>query len=99
MDKVTKRLAEKQLWDQVVFNEEVWAPSSEIKEGLQLSIRIMDYHKFSNSKTFWRTTLKDENYKDFVPVVVHVNYHPEKWERMRAIWQYYVDGDKDKIKK
>ena len=26
--------------------------------------------------------------------MVHVNYHPDKWERMKAIWAYFVDGKK-----
>lgn len=25
---------------------------------------------------------------------VHVNYHPEKAERLEAVFRYYVEGDK-----
>lgn len=27
------------------------------------------------------------------PVMIHVNYHPDKFERMKAIVKYFVDGD------
>ena len=27
------------------------------------------------------------------PIVVHVNYHPDKWERMKAVVQRWVTGD------
>lgn len=26
-------------------------------------------------------------------IVVHVNYHPEKWERMKAVISKWVNGD------
>eukprot|EP01025_Chloroclados_australasicus_P033994 TRINITY_DN3479_c0_g3_i5.p2 TRINITY_DN3479_c0_g3~~TRINITY_DN3479_c0_g3_i5.p2 ORF type:complete len:213 (-),score=11.02 TRINITY_DN3479_c0_g3_i5:369-986(-) len=97
MDRIATRLAEQKLWDQDVFNEEIWTPTSEIKQGSKLSVRVMDIYNFSNSKTFFRTTIKDQQYKDFVPVVVHINYHPEKWDRMQAIWMYYVEGKKDRL--
>ena len=28
-----------------------------------------------------------------MPVMIHVNYHPDKYERMVAIIKRYVDGD------
>lgn len=27
------------------------------------------------------------------PVTVHINYHPDKNERQRAVMKYYIDGD------
>lgn len=35
----------------------------------------------------------DPRYDDHVPVMVHVNYHPDKHPRMLAIVKRYVDGD------
>jgi hypothetical protein len=28
-----------------------------------------------------------------VPVMVHVNYHPDKFERLQSVWKKYVEGD------
>ena len=27
------------------------------------------------------------------PVTVHINYHPDKNERQRAVMKYFIDGD------
>ena len=27
------------------------------------------------------------------PAMVHINYHPDKFERMRAVFAYYLNGD------
>ena len=35
----------------------------------------------------------DPRYDDHVPVMVHVNYHPDKHPRMLAIVKRYVTGD------
>jgi arabinosyltransferase len=31
------------------------------------------------------------------PVMVHVNYHPDKGERMKGIIEYFATGDVDAI--
>ncbi len=36
----------------------------------------------------------EPRYERLVPVMVHVNYHPNKQERMRAIWAAYITGDR-----
>eukprot|EP00798_Chlamydomonas_sp_ICE-L_P019066 gene19066-25670_t len=28
-----------------------------------------------------------------MPAIVHVNYHPDKRKRMKAVFKYYIDGD------
>ena len=33
------------------------------------------------------------------PVTVHINYHPDKTERQRAVMKYYLDGDDHALEK
>lgn len=35
----------------------------------------------------------EAQYANHVPVMVHVNYHPDKFARMQSIWARYVEGD------
>jgi hypothetical protein len=28
----------------------------------------------------------DAQYSNYVPVMIHVNYHPDKFQRMQSIW-------------
>lgn len=30
--------------------------------------------------------------------MVHINYHPDKFERMRAVFAYYLNGDAHALK-
>ena len=30
-----------------------------------------------------------------LPVMVHMNYHPDKHKRMLCVWERYVEGRKD----
>ena len=53
---------------------------------------MMDLHKFMNSKTLFKHLR--HNAPAFAasrPVMVHVNYHPNKFERMQAVEAHYVD--------
>ena len=94
LDRVTARLAKTKAWDQAVFNEELWFPSHPDYDGLHASRRVMDYYKFMNSKVLFRQVRKDGRFSTHVPVTIHVNYHPDKYQRMLAIIEYYVKGDK-----
>jgi len=93
MDRITDRLMREQAWDQAVFNEEVWKPSSNDYKRSGVSLRIMNIYDFVNSKTLFRTMRYEKQFEDHVPVMVHVNYHPDKFARMQSIWAHYVDGD------
>ena len=64
----------------------------------------MDIYKFVNSKTFFCFMRKASNfkrrYRPVKPVMIHVNYHPDKFERLKAIRAFYqegVDGALDKF--
>mmetsp|Transcript_22664 Transcript_22664/g.70384 ORF Transcript_22664/g.70384 Transcript_22664/m.70384 type:complete len:412 (+) Transcript_22664:55-1290(+) len=92
MDRITARLEKEKAWDQAVFNEEIFYPSHDEYKASTIVARIMNIHKFMNSKTLFKYYRKDWRLKDKKPVMVHVNYHPDKWPRMQAIEKKWVDG-------
>ncbi|CAN6896329.1 unnamed protein product [Brassica oleracea] len=98
LDRVAERLSKAKLWDQAVFNEELFYPSRPEYVGLHASKRVMDMYEFMNSKVLFKTVRKDEEMKKKVrPVIVHVNYHPDKLNRMRAVVEFYVNGKQDAL--
>ena len=99
LDRVTTRLAKEKAWDQAVFNEELFFPSHPGYEGLHASKRVMDYYLFMNSKLMFTKIRKDPSFDNFVPVSLHVNYHPDKYERMVALVEYFTKGKKDALKR
>lgn len=98
LDRVTTRLSKEKAWDQAVFNEELFFPSHPGYEGLHASKRAMDYYLFMNSKVMFTRVRKDPSFDAFLPVAIHVNYHPNKYERMLALIEYYIKGRKDALK-
>lgn len=92
------RVAEPNSWDQAVFNEELFYPSHPGYDGLHASKRTMDYYLFMNSKVLFKTVRNDANLRKFKPVIIHVNYHPDKLPRMQAIIEFYVNGKQDALK-
>ncbi|KAK3258385.1 hypothetical protein CYMTET_32566, partial [Cymbomonas tetramitiformis] len=54
MGRVEQRLMKAKGWDQQVFNEEVFFVSHGEVSRSQASVRVMDFLKFANSKTFFR---------------------------------------------
>ncbi|CAH8381154.1 unnamed protein product [Eruca vesicaria subsp. sativa] len=98
LDRVADRLSKAQLWDQAVFNEELFYPSHPEYIGLHASKRVMDMYEFMNSKVLFKTVRKDQELKKKVkPVIVHVNYHPDKLNRMQAVVEFYVNGKQDAL--
>ena len=81
------------------FNEMIFYPSHGKFQGTHISTRIMDIHDFVNSKTLFKYMRKDQRWRNHKPVMVHVNYHPDKWDRMKAIVKRYVDGDTTALNK
>ncbi|GER50387.1 nucleotide-diphospho-sugar transferase family protein [Striga asiatica] len=97
LDCVAGRLAQEDVSDKVVFNEELFYPSHPGYEGLHASRRTMDYYLFMNSKVLFERVRKDLELKQLKPVIVHLNYHPDKLSRMMAVVDYYVNGKKDAL--
>ncbi|WOK95630.1 hypothetical protein Cni_G04337 [Canna indica] len=98
LDRVADRMARQpDSWDQAVFNEELFYPSHPGYEGLHASKRTMDIYLFMNSKVLFKTVRKDAHLRRLKPVIVHVNYHPEKFERMKAVVDFYVNGKQDAL--
>lgn len=53
----------------------------------------MDINKFMNSKRLFKHVRHDAGaFASIKPVMVHVNYHPNKFERMKAVVSHYVEG-------
>lgn len=99
LDRVAGRLSrEPNSWDQAVFNEELFFPSHPGYDGLHASRRTMDFYLFMNSKVLFKTVRKDANLSKLKPVIVHVNYHPDKLTRMLAVVEFYVNGKQDALK-
>ncbi|KAH7653891.1 Fucosylgalactoside 3-alpha-galactosyltransferase protein [Dioscorea alata] len=93
LDRVATRLStQKNVWDQAVFNEELFFPSHPGYDSLHASKRTMDMYLFMNSKVLFKTVRKDANLRKLKPVIVHVNYHPDKLPRMKAVVEFYVNG-------
>lgn len=98
LDRVAGRLSrEPKSWDQAVFNEELFYPSHPGYDGLHAAKRTMDYYLFMNSKVLFKTVRKDAKLKKLKPVIVHVNYHPDKLPRMKAIVEFYNNGKQDAL--
>ncbi|KAK4782252.1 hypothetical protein SAY86_016354 [Trapa natans] len=98
LDRVAGRLSrEANSWDQAVFNEELFFPSRPGYEGLHAARRTMDYYLFMNSKVLFKKVRKDDNLSKLKPVIIHVNYHPDKLPRMKAVVEYYLNGKKDAL--
>jgi len=41
---------------------------------------------------------KDAQLKKLKPVIVHLNYHPDKLKRMKAVIEFYVNGKQDALR-
>ncbi|KAJ9166116.1 hypothetical protein P3X46_020907 [Hevea brasiliensis] len=98
LDRVADRLSQQRnSWDQAVFNEEFFFPSHPGYDGLHAAKRTMDFYLFMNSKVLFKTVRKDARLKKLKPVIVHVNYHPDKLPRMKAVVEFYVNGKHDAL--
>ncbi|XP_038905517.1 arabinosyltransferase RRA2-like [Benincasa hispida] len=97
LDRVATRLSQEQAWDQDVFNEELFYPSRPGRDGLHASKRTMDMYLFMNSKVLFKTVRKDPKLRQLKPVIVHINYHPDKYPRMKAVVEFYVNGKQNAL--
>mmetsp|Transcript_13446 Transcript_13446/g.48913 ORF Transcript_13446/g.48913 Transcript_13446/m.48913 type:complete len:427 (-) Transcript_13446:2589-3869(-) len=98
MRRVRDRLMDKPAWDQQVFNEEVWLPASPDHNhaALGVAVRVMDCMKFTNSKIYFKSSrsrfLPGRSAKGATPLMIHMNYHPDKHKRMLCLVARYFDG-------
>ncbi|CAH8258212.1 unnamed protein product [Arabidopsis lyrata] len=97
LDRVAYTLSKSEAWDQAVFNEQLFYPSHPGYTGLHASKRVMDMYEFMNSKVLFKTVRKNHELKKLKPVIVHLNYHPDKLERMQAVVEFYVNGKQDAL--
>ncbi|KEH30422.1 putative nucleotide-diphospho-sugar transferase [Medicago truncatula] len=98
LDRVAARLSKENAWDQGVFNEELFYPSHPGYDGLHAAKRTMDIYLFMNSKVLFKTVRNDAKLSKLKPVIIHLNYHPDKLPRMKAVVEYYVNGNQDALK-
>ena len=86
MERVARRLSQAAAWDQQVFNQEAFMLSHGRYNGSKVGVRVMDYMEWVNSKVFFFSMRprffpgKATDPKN-LPVMVHMNYHPEKEPR------------------
>jgi arabinosyltransferase len=98
MQRVAARLHKEKAWDQSVYNEEIFYLSHGDYKSPQVSVRVMDYFKFMNSKVLFKNVRYLPEEQQPMPVMVHMNYHPDKTQRMRGAVDYYLYGDKEALK-
>jgi arabinosyltransferase len=92
---VVHRVETENGWDQALFNECIFFPSSPRGKDPSVTRRVLDINQFMNSKFLFKVLRHDAGrYAATKPVMVHVNYHPDKFERMKAVVKRYVDGEK-----
>lgn len=94
LDKLIYRVETENGWDQALFNECIYFPSSPANKDPSVTRRVLDYMKFMNSKVLFKHLRHDAGqFEAHMPVSVHVNYHPDKFERMKAVVKRYVEKD------
>ncbi|KAK4278977.1 hypothetical protein QN277_016746 [Acacia crassicarpa] len=99
LDRVAIRLSkELDSWDQAVFNEELFQPSYPGYIGLYVARRTTYIYLFMNNKVLFKNVRNVVKLSKIKSVIIHVNYHPDKLPRMKAIVEYYVNGKKDALK-
>jgi hypothetical protein len=104
---------ERNTWDQTAYNEEqvyLWSSDKGAAGGggpppAGVSQRVMNYVCFQNTKYLFRYMRYDPQLYDgeaglsLRPISVHVNYHPEKPQRMVSLIAQYLKGERDVIAK
>lgn len=96
MRRLEARLSREKYWDQTAYNEELFFPShGNDYTSPQATARVMDIYAFMNSKVLFKDVRRRPRDKrpSKGPCMVHVNYHPDKHARVRAVMRYYAEGD------
>ncbi len=100
LKRVAHRLSMQSSWDQQVFNQEAFLLSHGAYNGSKVGVRVMDYMQWVNSKVFFFSMRSSffpgrATPKESLPVMVHMNYHPDKHKRMLCVWDRYVEEKHD----
>mmetsp|Transcript_39767 Transcript_39767/g.88392 ORF Transcript_39767/g.88392 Transcript_39767/m.88392 type:complete len:376 (-) Transcript_39767:607-1734(-) len=94
MTRLDDRLSKSKYWDQSAYNEEIFILSHGKYKSPQVSVRVMEIDLFMNSKRLFKDIRKRAKaLRPSLPVMVHINYHPDKHERMKAVFKYYLEDD------
>jgi hypothetical protein len=94
MERLEKRLSKEKYWDQSAYNEEIFHLSHGKYKSPQVTVRVLEIMKFMNTKVLFKDVRhRPKDQRPEMPVMVHVNYHPDKHQRMKAIFKYYLDKD------
>jgi hypothetical protein len=85
-------------WDQTVWSVTVMKPMTKEthifnSKTKPVTLRVMDRYEFVNSKTLFGPVRSDEALRRRRPVMVHLNQHSDKQERLRAIDALYNNND------
>ena len=93
MQRIAARLSQEKAWDQSVYNQEIFFLSHDDYIAPQVTVRVMNIYKFMNSKVLFKEVRHTPRSQQIAPIMIHINYHPDKHARMLAAIKYYVDGD------
>lgn len=77
----------------------VTAPNADLTDSTlimhtQVSVRVMEIEKFMNSKYMFKFVRSMEpSSRPALPVLVHINFHTNKLERMQGLNKFYLEND------
>jgi len=98
MRRLARRMEREGTWDQTAYNEEQFYPAHGTHGAVGCTSRVMSYYCNLNSKTFFRFVREDAPLlAGYRPLSAHVNYHPEKPQRMVDLHAYYYEDKKEGI--
>ncbi|KAF6264156.1 nucleotide-diphospho-sugar transferase-domain-containing protein [Scenedesmus sp. NREL 46B-D3] len=97
MQRLETRLGREKYWDQTAYNEEIFFLSHDHYKSPGVTVRVMSIYKFMNSKVLFKEVRHKAAGSSAMPVMVHINYHPDKHDRMKAVFKYYLDKDLDAL--
>eukprot|EP00882_Tetradesmus_deserticola_P004912 GHRQ01005175.1.p1 GENE.GHRQ01005175.1~~GHRQ01005175.1.p1 ORF type:complete len:388 (+),score=152.53 GHRQ01005175.1:322-1485(+) len=97
MQRLEMRLSREKYWDQTAYNEEVFFLSHDGYRSPGVTVRVMSIYKFMNSKVLFKDVRHRPAGSSAMPVMVHINYHPDKHDRMKAVFKYYLDNDSNAL--
>jgi len=93
VQRLARRMEVEGTWDQSAFNQEQFKPAHDGHLAVGVSSRVMSYLCNMNSKTWFRFLRDDaELLHGYSPLSLHINYHPEKYQRMVDVFAYFSEG-------